>query len=231
LAADQFRKATTIDSDNATALYDLGLISLQLERLEDARINLEKSARIEPSFAVYSSLAELLATEGQLAESVEMRKKALNLNPTNYIAWGNLASGYLWSPGGHDKAMEAYRKAIELAEASRKDTPEDPQLLARLGGYYAAISQSTQSLPLLRQAVALAPDDPNVLFTAGEGYEILRHRGDAILLIAKSLARGYHASQLQRSPELAGLRADGKFQEALRAEQAKISLDTAGRTR
>jgi tetratricopeptide (TPR) repeat protein len=230
-AADQFRKAATIDSNNATALYDLGLVSLQLERLEDARINLEKSAQIEPSFAVYSSLAELLATEGQLAESVEMRKKALNLNSTNYIAWGNLASGYLWSPGGHDKAMEAYRKAIELAEASRKDTPEDPQLLARLGGYYAAIGQSTQSLPLLRQAVALAPDDPNVLFTAGEGYEILHHRGDAIHMIAKSLARGYHASQLQRSPELAGLRANGKFQEALRAEQAKISLDTARKTR
>jgi tetratricopeptide (TPR) repeat protein len=156
-----------------------------------------------------------------------MSKRARDLNPTNYLAWGNLASAYLWSPGGHDQAMDAYRKAIELAEVARKETPADAQLLANLGGYYAEIGRSDHSLPLLRQAVALAPSNPSVLFGAGDGYEVLHHRDDAINLIARSLALGYHANRLERSPELASLRGDPNFKVALKSEQAKLPLDTA----
>jgi tetratricopeptide (TPR) repeat protein len=230
-AAEQFRVGTEKAPDNAIAWLDLGLAQLQLERYDDARISLTKSADYQPSFAAYSALAELLTAQGKFTESVEMSKKALDLDKTNYVAWGNLATGYLWSPGGHDKAMETYRKAIELAEGSRKETPGDAQLLATLGGYYAISGQSENSLKLLRQAVVLAPDNPQVLFVAGDGYEILHRRSDAILLIARSLALGYNADQLQRSPELASLRADSRFKEALNSERGKLSLDKAGKTR
>lgn len=230
-AAKQYSKAVKLTPDNAIALLDLGLTSLQLGRLDDARTNLEESARIQPSFAAYSTLAEVLTSEGKFTEAVEESKKALELSPDNYLAWGNLASAYLWSPGGHDKAMETYRKAIELAEGSRKETPNDPSLLAALGGYYAVTGHSARSVPLLRQAVALSPENPNVLFLAGDGYELLHDRSDAISLIAKSLALGYHANQLQRSPELASLRADPAFQQALRLLQAKQSIDKSSETR
>jgi DNA polymerase III psi subunit len=56
---------------------------------------------------------------------------------------------------------------------------------------------------------------------------MLHNREGAIDLIAESLALGYHADQLQRSPELASLRADPKFKDALASAQAKVSLDTA----
>jgi len=230
-AADQYRKAVELTPDNATALLDLGLASLHLGRYDEAQINLEKSAQIEPSFFAYSSLSEVLMAEGKSEASVEMSKKALELSKTNYVAWGNLASAYLWNPGGHDKAMETYKRAIELAEISRKETPGDSRLLADLGGYYAVTGQTDKSLPLLRQAIALAPDDPDTLFAAGDGNEILHRRSEAIQLIAKSLALGFHADQLQRSPELASLRADSKFQEALKSERVKLSLDKAGKTR
>ena len=230
-AAEQFRIGTEKANDNAIAWLDLGLAQLQLERYDDARISLTKSADAQPSFAAYSALAELLTTQGKFAESVEMSEKALDLDKSNYVAWGNLASGYLWSPGGHDKAMETYRSAIELAEKSRKETPDDPDLLATLGDYYAFIGSSDRSLPLLRQAVALAPKNPNVLFHTGEAYEILHQREEAIKLIAEALVLGYHANQLERSPELASLRADPKFQEALQSETAKLSLDIKGKKR
>jgi serine/threonine-protein kinase len=230
-ASEQYRKAANLTPDNSIVLLDLGVVSLQLGRYDDARASLEKSEQIEPSFFAYSTHAELLSAEGKFAEAVEMSRKALDLDRTNYVAWGNLASAYLWSPVDHDNATEAYKKAIEMAEVSRKETPKEPQLLATLGGYYAEIGQSDRSLSLLRQAVALAPDDPNVLFGVGEAYEILHRRDEAIRLIARALALGYHANQLERSPELASLRADPKFQGALQSERAKLSLDTAGKKR
>jgi tetratricopeptide (TPR) repeat protein len=230
-AAEQFHRAVDITPDNSIVLLDEGVTFLQLGRYDDARASLEKSERIEPSFFAYSTHAEVLSAQGKFAEAVEMSRKALDMDRTNYVAWGNLASAYLWSPGGHDKAIEAYKKAIELAEVSRKETPEEPGLLATLGGYYAEVGQSDRSLALVRQAVALAPNDPSVLFEAGEANEILHRRDDAIQLIAKALALGYHANQLERSPELASLRADPKFRDALQSERTKLSLDTVGKKR
>ncbi len=224
-AAEQFAKATQITPDNAIALGDLGQASLQLGRFDLAQANLEKAAELEPSYPTFSALGTLLELNGKYAESVTMYQKAMALSPNDYKAWGNLASGYMWSPGGHEHAIEAYHKAIELAEVTRKETPDDPLLLAVLGGYYAAVGDGDHALPLLRQAVALAPDNPDVLFRAGEGYEILHQREPAIRFIAESIALGYHETELQRSPELAALRADPSFQRALRAARTKHSID------
>ena len=216
-AATRFRQALTIAPDNSLALRDLGLVSLQLGQYADAQTNLEKSAQIQPTFATFSTLAEVLSTEGKYQDAIEMSRKALDLDPTNYVAWGNLASAYLWVPGDHVKAVETYGKAIQLAEVARTETPQDPLLLADLGGYYAFVGQTDRSLALLRQATTLAPDDPKVLFLAGESYEILHHRDKSIPLIARSIALGFRADQLERSPELASLRADPSFQKALKS--------------
>jgi eukaryotic-like serine/threonine-protein kinase len=230
-AAEEFQRATQITPDNAIALRDLGLASLQLGRLDVAQKTLERVAEVEPSYSAFSALGTLLELDGKYAESVAMYQKALALSPNDSSAWGNLASGYMWSPGGHDRAVEAYRKAIELAEVTRKETPEDPLLLAVLGGYYAAVGDADHSVPLLRQALALAPDNPDVLFRCGEGYEILHQRSPAIRFIGESVASGYHETELQRSPELAGLRADPRFQQVLRAARAEhVAEDAVGPT-
>ena len=230
-AAEQFHNAVEMTEDNATALRDMGLVSMQLKKYDEAKSNLEKSIGYEPSLSAYSALAEILTKDGKFEESVAMSKKCLDIDSTSYVAWGNLGAGYLFIPGDHDKAIEAYKKATELAEISRKETPDDAHLLAELGGYYAEIGQSDRSLSLLRQSVSLAPDNPDVLFLAGDGYEILNHRSEAIRFIAMSLALGYHTNQLEESPELAALRADPRLQTALSAERAKLSLDTTKKTR
>jgi serine/threonine-protein kinase len=121
--------------------------------------------------------------------------------------------------------MQAYRKAIELAEAQRTKSPEDTGLLVQLGDYYASSSQPGPSEVLLRKALALAPDDPDVAYRAGETYELLGQRARAISLIAKALAQGYHTVEFQSSPELKSLRADPAFQTALNQAKTESALD------
>ncbi|MGH9606763.1 MAG: protein kinase domain-containing protein [Terracidiphilus sp.] len=222
-AQNAYRQAESIvqDSPSPIVLLNLGLVALQLEQYSEAEADLEKSALIQPSFAAYSALSEVYSSQGKYPQAVEAGEKALGFDRTDYLAWGNLASNYLWIPSDRAKAIDTYRKAIQLAEAARKETPDDPQLLAELGDYYASIGQADRSLPLLGQAAVLAPEDPSVLFVTGDGYEILHHRAEAIPLIVRSLALGFHADQLQHSPELASLRADPKFQQALRTALAQ----------
>jgi serine/threonine protein kinase/Flp pilus assembly protein TadD len=225
-AAAQYQNAASISPDNAIALRDVGLADMQLDRLPDAEKSLEKSTEIQPTFASYSDLAEIYKSEGNYQKGIDASKKALELNQTNYLAWGNLGSAYLRAPDGRAEAIKNYMKAIDLAETARKESPHDSMLLASLAGYYATLDDANHALPLLRQAVALDPDSADVLYVAGDGYELLHKRDQAIPLIAKALALGYHSVQFEHEPELAALRADPSFNKALLAAQQKHLLDS-----
>jgi serine/threonine protein kinase/Flp pilus assembly protein TadD len=225
-AASQYEGAVKIVPDNSFALGNLGLADMQLDRLADAQANLEKSAQLNPSFWAYTTLGELFKIEGNYQQAIEANKKALELNQTNYMAWGNLGSAYLRARDGRDEAIKNYMKAIDLAEAARKESPQDSMLLVLLGGYYATIGDAAHAQPLLRQAIALDPDSADVLYSAGDGYELLHRRDQAIPLIAKALALGYHSVQFEHEPELAALRQDPNFKKALQAARQKHLLDS-----
>ncbi|HTW81105.1 MAG TPA: protein kinase [Terracidiphilus sp.] len=227
-AAAQYQNALNIsgDEDNSIALGNLALADMQLNRLADAQTILEKSAQLDPSFSAYSALAEIYKAEGNYQKAIEASQKALDLDRTNYMAWGNLGSAYLRAPDGRSEAVKSYAKAIELAEAARKDSPQDSELLALLGDYYATVGDAGRSLPLLRQSVALDPDSADILYIAGDGYELLHRRQDAIPLIAKALALGYHFVQFEHEPELAALRRDPDFEKALAQAKQEHLLDT-----
>ena len=84
------------------------------------------------------------------------------------------------------KVRDTYLKAIALAADLLKETPKDEYLLADVGGYYAAVGKEKESLPLLAQAAALAPDTPEVLYQVAVGYEMLHHRDEALRWLAKA---------------------------------------------
>ena len=140
-----------------------------------------------------------------------MEQKAIDLNPKSYEAYGNLGSAYEWSGAHREKALDAYRKAIELQEAERAQRPHDPTLLAALSDDYAAVGDAEKSKTLARQALALDPDDPAVSYKAGEAFETLGMRSEAIPLIAKALANGYNTYEFDHNPLLASLRSDPNF--------------------
>jgi serine/threonine-protein kinase len=67
----------------------------------------------------------------------------------------------------------------------------------------------------------LAPGNPSVEYRAGDAYETLGRRGDAIPLMAAALGQGYSANEFERNPGLAALRADAAFAAARAAGKKK----------
>ncbi|MEO7029449.1 MAG: tetratricopeptide repeat protein [Acidobacteriaceae bacterium] len=220
LAAASWQRAIELDPENVYAQFNLGLADMQLDKLDDARSQLQKAAAMQPDATHYTALGEVLQLQGKYSEAIEMDRKAVNLDPNDYNAWGNLASAYQWS-GNHDKALEATAKAIGLAEAERVKTPEAANILVALADYYASSGKGDRGLPLLRKALALAPDSPHIAYQAGATYELLGQREKAIPLIVRALVAGSDANVFQRSPEMASLRADVVFQTALATAKAK----------
>jgi tetratricopeptide (TPR) repeat protein len=211
-AAEQYQKAVNLVPDNSRAYNNLGLVYRRQGRLAEAEIAIRKAIDLEPTARRYRNLGTLFLDEGKYTEAQPMFERAISLRPDYYEFWGFLATIYRNTGADPPQADEAYRKAIALSADLRKQTPNDPDLLADVGGYYAALGMDQESRPLLNRAAALAPDKPAVLYQVAIGFERLHRRDQSLLWIDKALAGGVSPQFLERAPEFSDLRADPHYQ-------------------
>ena len=71
-----------------------------------------------------------------------------------------------------------------------------------------------KGLPLLRQAVALAPKDPQIVFRMAEAQEMLHHREEALRWMGQAVALGFSLATIEHDPVYSGLFADPRFPHA-----------------
>jgi tetratricopeptide (TPR) repeat protein/tRNA A-37 threonylcarbamoyl transferase component Bud32 len=214
-AAEQYQNAANLAPDNSRAYNNLGLVYRKQGRTAAAEAAFRKVIDLDPTARHYRNLGTVFLDEGKYAEAQPMFERATSLQPDYYEFWGYLATVYRNTGVDRAKIEEAYRKAIALSADLRKQTPHDPDLLADVGGYYAAIGMEDDSVRLLKQAAALAPDKPDVLYQVAVGYERLHRRDQALLWIDKAIAGGISAQLVERVPELASLRADPRYKSIL----------------
>ncbi len=210
-AGEQYRRAAELMPDNPRPHNNLGLVYQGLGRLDESAAAFQRAIDLEPSFIRFRNLGMVLAEAGKYEEASRMLQRSIEMRPDNYRAWGLLASVYLNQHADPAKVRETFRKAIALASDLRKETPRDEYLLADVGSYYAAIGMEKESLPLLAQAAALAPDVPQVLYQVAIGYEMLQRREEALLWLARARATGYPSESIARNPQLTALRADPRY--------------------
>jgi eukaryotic-like serine/threonine-protein kinase len=171
---------------------------------------LKNSIAISPVYPAYANLGMLYLQERRYADSAAATEQALKINGNDYMVWNNLMIAY----GGmnqEDKALTARHKAEELAEKDVELKPRDALAQSTLATLYAADKASDKAQSHMRTALALAPDDPNVLSNVGEACEFLGDRAHAIEYIQKSIAKGYALEDIRNTPALQALIADPRF--------------------
>jgi tetratricopeptide (TPR) repeat protein len=131
------------------------------------------------------------------------------------VVWGNLATA---CEGLKDQAREAQAsdRQIVLLEQAALDTPRDALVQATLGMLYGKKKLREKAISRIQSALALSPDDLNVLATVGEAYEDLGDRAQALQYIEKSLQKGYPLADLKHTLDLQGLLSDPNFRSGAR---------------
>ncbi len=212
-AIAQFEHAAQLTPDNsfvyineAAAYLDRG----DPKDLPQAEAALKKSIELGPSYPAYANLAFLYMNEKRYADSVEMSKKALQLNDKNYLVWANLMSAYQ-ALNQKEDADAARQRAIALLEQSVKLQPQDALMQVSLAALYSQEGQREKALPRVQAALARSPEDAKVLELAGETYENLGDRPHALEYIEKAVQNGYSLDDLKSSPELQKLLSDPNF--------------------
>ena len=125
-----------------------GLQQLNNNRFSEARQSFERSIFLHPTYEAYTNLGLLCDRNPQQDKkcSFDSYTKAIQLNPTDYAAYYNLAT-YYEDQGDFKSAIALYRKAIDV---SHSQVPEPLNNLARLliieGSYQEAEKLTNQGL-------------------------------------------------------------------------------------
>jgi len=207
----QFRRVLELTPDNSAAYSNLGVILLKTEDRAGARQMYEKSIALNPTYAAYTNLANLHFGDGRYALAADTQEKALKINDKDYRVWGSLAEARYWADPSDQRANAAFQTAVRMAEQLVKTQPGDAMALALLGYYYARLGMPDKSVERLQQALVRAPEDFEVLAEAGEAYEVLGRRPDALRWLGAALQRGYPVVRVTRNPELRHLQNDPAF--------------------
>lgn len=96
---------------------------------------------------------------------------------------------YLASEAQQLAEYRQFNQALTLAQLAAQLAPNDPQVLALLGGLYLQASETDQALTLLTRANTLSPDEPRILFALGSVYMQKQDYRQAATYLERGLSR------------------------------------------
>lgn len=148
---DAYQKTIALKPDDASYYNNYALALAKDKKMDDAKVNLEKAAQLDPSGAgkYYYNMGALLVNSGQNDAAIEQFKKAITADP-NYadaeyqygVAMAGKsttdASGKIVAPPG---TMEALQKYLEL-KPDGANAQSAKELIAQLGGSVATTYQN-----------------------------------------------------------------------------------------
>ena len=138
-------------------------------------------------------------------------ERAVELQPSNSLQWGNLGDAYRWVPGNAEKATDAYTRAIQLLREQLAKDPSQSVNRSRLSLYLAKSGDTKAALAELATVFTREVTDVSTLFRAAVTYELAGRRDDALAALERALERGYGPIEIRMDPELANLRTDVRY--------------------
>jgi eukaryotic-like serine/threonine-protein kinase len=205
-AIAQYQKALQLTPDNAQVLANLGAAYIDSgdpKQYPMAEQYLQRSVGIAPSYEAYANLGFLYMQESRFQESAAQSEKALSLNDKNYDVWNNLLICYDWLKLT-EKSAQVRRHLTVLLEQAVRLNPQDANAHVTLATVYAAEHEKEKSLSHLQTALALTPNNPDVLLNVADSYELLGDRRQAVLYVERALKAGEKPDQLRIDPEIQG---------------------------
>jgi non-specific serine/threonine protein kinase len=205
-------RALKIDPQIAEGLAARALIAYAQGKHDEA-INFARRAidRKPDCEGAYYALGRALFQADRLEEAAELAERAMQASADDY----NVYIPYTLSLerlGQKEAANRVRHEHIRVLERQLESVPDDVRARILLAGDYAAIGNEEGAVRELKRAVALRPDDPNVLYNAACTFGNLLKKAEALEHLKKAWEAGYVNLQwAARDPDLACLHDDPEF--------------------
>jgi eukaryotic-like serine/threonine-protein kinase len=207
-ASDSLAVAEQVAPDSSETLLARGMIERSRGQLGEAESTLQKSVALNRTNGeAWRQLARTYSQAGNVLAAQSTYEEGVKLN-SSYWGLYNDFGWFYYLHGQHDHAETEFQAARELA-------PDQPKILANLGGVYLATGKLSEAKDALSQALALEPSADvagnlgTVYFYLGQFGAATRAYREACTLRPKdSLLWGNLGDALQQ---------DGKLSEAKEA--------------
>ena len=211
-AIQMFQKVNELAPEGYAGYLNLGGTYNDVGRYLEAIEPLKKSIALRPSYGGYANLGTSYYGVHKFADAVTAFKKATELDPEQYVTWGNLADAQYYG-GEKNESINAYRKAIGLAEADLKVNPQDSDVLSDLAVYWSMIGDRAHALDYIGQALQLGHGEKQLLFSAAEVYNHLGETGPALEWLTKAVQAGYSTNRIRDLPSFQNLVDNPQYQQ------------------
>jgi tetratricopeptide (TPR) repeat protein/TolB-like protein len=204
-AEEPMTLVTKLAPEFADGYNTLGTLEYYRDNLKEAERLFSRSIELKPTAGAYANRCgvefDLRKMEGAVADC----RKAVDLQPTSPIAWGNLADA-LAASGKHAEAGQTYRSALEAGNKMLAINPANPELLGSMAKFAAKTGQKNLALDFAARAIVPSASF-RVLYNAGKAYGLCGECGRAAELLQRAFDKGYPRQEARRDPDLTRLRA------------------------
>ena len=173
----------------------------------------EEAIRLNPgSFDAHYMYARCCIQSGQLAESVELFRRAAELRVEDFQS-PILMDVPLRRLGRLEEASAARREGLRRVERQLELEPTNPRALALGAGALMDEGQRERALEWCAQALQAAPNEPNVIINAACMYARADMKEEALGCLERTFGRGIGKRDwIENDPDYDSLRDDPRFQ-------------------
>ena len=183
-----------------------------------ARMAIERKSDCESAWDI---LGRALFSSDRWDEAISLMDRALAAAGDDYNVFIPYVNAL--SAGGETvRAVALRERQASVLEQHLDLVPEDVRARILLATTYAYLGKGGQASEHLEKAVAMRPNDPNVLYNAACTYGLMQMKNEALMMLAKSAETGFSDFEwASRDPDLASLHDEPEFKRVLETWKPK----------
>ena len=203
------RKAIELAPELAEAHTARAIAYSAMQRFDDAAREFEHAIRLNPQlYEAWYYYARTAMHQNRPRRALELYERAAEVNPDDYQV-PLLSAPVYRSLGMEDKAREAGRRGVMLAERHVEDYPDNARAYFLASSPLVDLGRMEQAIEWVERAIAIDPDDPSTRYNVACFYAQLGEIEKALDYLEGSVTS---RSWLESDPDLDPLRSHPRFQ-------------------
>lgn len=210
-------KALKLDPDSAEAHASRGVACALKKDYPGAEEAFETAIQLDPMlFEAYYFYARVCFAKGDLTKTIQMYEKAMEVNPHDYQS--PLLVAQIYSDLGEEgKAKESRLRGIKTAQTKLMLSPDDTRALYMGANGLVGLGEYDQGLEWARQALAIDPEEPMVLYNVACIQALAKKYDDALDSLERSVKNGLkQKTWLEHDSNLDPLRSSPRYKKLLK---------------
>ena len=205
--------ALELDPNLAEGHVAIGHVLAIQRNFKEAAAEFERAIELDPTlFDAYYFYARSSFEAGDLDRAVQLFEKARQSRPEDYQA-SALRALALHELGRADEAREADQQALDLINKHLEINPTEARAYSLGASPLARLGEREHSKQWSEQAIALAPNDPVILYNAACIFAQLGEHDRALDGLERSIQAGVAVSDwIKHDPDFESLRDHPRFQ-------------------